>query len=78
MHARFCKLSHQIFQGQRNVESYGSDSICVVGKRSLSSSSCGTYTTGPTLQLCVAQESFKFNGTNHYVVYLEGNLTIYV
>jgi len=61
-----------MFQVQRDVENYGSNSICVNGVRSLSSSSCGTYTTGSTLPLCVAQKLFSINDTNQYVVYLEG------
>ena len=66
-----------MFQLKNNVESYGSKSICVDGIRSLSFS-CGTYTNGSALPVCVAQESFTINGTNQYVVYVEGMLTILV
>jgi len=44
----------------------------VDGIRSLSSVSCGTYTNGSAIPLCLAQESFSINDTNQYVVYLEG------
>ena len=67
-----------MFQLENDVESYSSNSICVDGLRSLSSSSCGTYTNGSALPLCVAQESFTINNTNQYVVYLEGMLIILV
>ncbi|XP_065916685.1 uncharacterized protein [Dysidea avara] len=52
---------------KRNVESYGSNSICVDTIQSFPAS-CNT--TGSTLPLCVEQESFTINGTNQYVVYL--------
>ena len=72
MHVKYYKLNYQIFQVKNDAESYGSNSICVDRIRSLSSVSCGTYTTGSVLPLCVAQETFTINGTNQYVVYLEG------
>jgi len=72
VHVKYHKLNYQIFQLKNDVESYGSNSICVNGIRSLSSVSCGTYTTGSVLPLCVAQEAFAINGTNQDVVYLEG------
>ncbi|XP_065916878.1 uncharacterized protein [Dysidea avara] len=66
----FCRTELDVTL-ENDVESYSSNSICVDGLRSLSSSSCGTYTNGSALPLCVAQESFTINDTNQYVVYLE-------
>ena len=60
----------RLFQLKRDIESFGSNSICVDAIQS--SSSCDN--DEPILPLCVAQESFTINGTNQNVVYLGGTV----
>jgi len=63
-------LSNLTFQPKRDIESFGSNSICV--DAILCSASCGTARS--TLPLCVAQETIRINRNNRYVVYLGGML----
>ena len=54
------------------METYGSNSICVDGVKSLSSYSCGAYILQPAVSLCMAQETYTVNGSNRYALQLEG------
>ena len=60
------------------IETYGNNSICVDGVRSLSSHSCGTYIEQPVMSLCVAQETYTVNGSNQYALKLEGTYCSHV
>ena len=64
-----------ILQVQRDIESYTNNSICIDGRTSLSSHSCGTYITETDIPLCVVQESYVVNGSNSYAVYLNGKIS---
>lgn len=46
------------------IESYGIDSICVDGVKSLSFS-CGTYITKPVVPLCIQQTTYTQNNNNN-------------
>ena len=65
-------ISIIILQSSQRIEVYGNSSICVDGVRSLSSDSCGTYIWKPAMPLCLAQETYTVNGSNHYAIQLEG------
>lgn len=56
----------------QDIETYGDNSICVEGVRSIFSHSCGTYIEKPVMSLCVAQETYSVNGSNQYALQFEG------
>ena len=60
------------------IETYGNNSVCVDGVRSLSSHSCGTYIEQPVMSLCVVQETYTVNGSNQYALKIEGTYCSYV
>ena len=52
------------------IESYGVDSICIDGVKSLSYS-CGTYITKPVVPLCVQQTTYTQNNDNQYTIHIQ-------
>lgn len=62
-------------QVTEEIESYGVNSICVDGVRSLSYP-CGTYITKPVVPLCVQQTTFVQNDNNQYIIQLQSTLRV--